>query len=620
MKRNSILFFILLTLTFWESKAQNDTLTDRVLTNRCFSVEELEQLLHMPFREAYDMLDSKGYQMGFFFDKASGEYHDTIDGIVLTYSRMAFNDISDRKSAFWLYTSKDGLSNIVEWERSLPGSCTLFPLFHQKGYVYDRSNQIFHGSGIHNGALEHYEVQYFEDSLLLHMTMKNIREIDTFVTRRREAHEAEMLAKVEEVHLMALTDRYLPALSLLNSLKGNGHRVDSAVAVMRGYVLDQAEAYYFAKLDMVVNNSGDVNTGIQYCDTLLLFTRAQDSVRDIRTILQKQSDGAVNHYSELYPREYQELVKKLEKIVNDELSQNPLNDEQRLTMTFNILTRKENESSGKIRVGLSSMTFRNTAEPQNIRERKLQQSIDDLAHSGLIKPVRQHGIFLPTQDRLSADIRWKYYTMQVFDECNSSNQQLASAVKYIDDHFFSSFDTTRTSLSQQDGDIRVTGRVRKPTKRNYTFVINEKKMGDTYYTDISLTKFTTTGLLSWTPSLILPGLGTKKQGITASVGARAIPFFLCAALAVTGFVWENNGGKQVERTTFEDGGAARPWHYKDFGYYVGYGAGAIAATIYINELVEGISCSIRNLHRSKELRKRLKNGPVIVQIEKVSLQ
>ena len=230
------------------------------------------------------------------------------------------------------------------------------------------------------------------------------------------------------------------------------------------------------------------------------------------------------------------------------------------------------------------------------------------------------GVYLTTRESLSADVRWRSYTLQVQDECNATNQQLASAVKYIDDHYFSTYDTVRLSLSQQGEDVKVLGRVRKPTKRDYTFSINEKRMGSIYYNDITLTKFKTTGLLSWTPSLIIPGLGTKNQGLHSSVAARAIPFFLCAALSVTGFMWENNGGKQVARPTFEEGGAAMPWHYKDVGYYLGYGAGSIAAAIYVNELVEGIVCSIKNQHRSKSLRKKLKKGPIVVQTEDIRLQ
>lgn len=565
------------------------------------------------------MLDSKGYQMGFFFDKASGEYRDTIDAVVLTYSRMSFNDINDRKSALWLYTSQDGLSNIVEWERNQPGQCTLFPLFHQKGYVYDRSNGIFHGSGIFNGEMEHYEVKYYEDTTVLHLTMKNIREIDTFVAHRREAREATLLARVEDARLMTMTNQYLPALQMLDSLSGNGRRVDSAVNAMHSYVIDQAEIFYFAKLDMLVNNNSDLAMGIRCCDTLLLFTQWQDSVREIRNVLQHQLDGEIYRFSELHPQEYQEVVKRLEKLINDEVSKNVLNEEQRLKMNFTILTRKENESSGKITVGLTRGGYRPATESLGVVGGRLQRSLDELAHSDLIQPTRQHGVFVPTRDQLSADVRWHSYTIKVVDECDASNQQLSSAVKYVDDHWFSNFDTVRSSFTQ-NAEVKVTGRVRKPTKRDYTFSVNEKRMGETFYTDIALTKFTTTGLLSWTPSILIPGLGTKKQGLYSTVSARAIPFFLCTALSITGFVWENNGGKNIERPTFAEGGASRPWHYKNMGYYLGYGAGAIAATIYINDLVEGISCSFRNLHRSKELRKRLKRGPIVVQTENIRLQ
>lgn len=620
MSFKKTILFVVLALFATTAGAQDNSQGETEEVNPCFAVEDLERMLHLSFRDVYDILDAKGYQMGFFSDKANGEQNDTIDGVVLTYSRMAFNDIRDRKSAVWLYTSKDGLCNIVEWERYHPGNCSLFQPFHQHEYAYDRSTGIFHGSGIYNGQMEHYEVQYYEDSSVLHLTIKNIREIDTFVTKRREAREAGLLAQIDEARVMALTYRYLEALELLNSLEGNGARVDSAASAMRNYVVEQAEIYYFAKLNAVVNDNGDMATGVLCCDTLLMFTTAQDSVREIRSILQGQIDGEVNRYSVLCPNEYQQIVKRLEKLLNDELKQNALLEEQRLKMNFTFKTTFRNESSGSISVSLADRGERPLGEPTGIRSRMLQQSINELAQSELIQPVRKYGVFLSTYDNLLADIRWRYYTREVLDECNATNQQLAAAVKYIDDHYFATYDTVRLSFSNSEDDIKVSGKVRKPTKRNYTFTITEKKMGDSYFTDISLTKFSTTGLLSWTPSLIIPGLGTKNQGLHSTVAARAVPFFLCAALAVTGFMWENTGGKQVPRPTFEEGGATMPWHYKDVGYYLGYSTGSIAAAIYINELVEGIACSFRNLHRSKDLRKRLKKGPVVVQTEEIRLQ
>lgn len=619
MGKNYRFLLLIVLLLSGSAYAQNDPQAG-ASSSYCFAVEELEQMLHMPFRDAYNMLDAKGYQMGFSFDKNDSEYRDTIDGIVLAYSRMSFNDISDGKSALWLYTSQDGLSNIVEWERNRPAGCSLFPLFHQRGYGYDRSTGIFRGSGIYDGKMEHYEVQYYEDSLVLRITMKNIREIDTFVTQRREALEAKLMQKADEARLMVTADNYLPALMLLDSLRGNGHRVDSAVSVLRDYVVDQAEIYYFAKLDELVNNYADLTAGIECCDTLLLFTRAQDSVREIRAILQKQVGGDVYRYSELCPEEYGKVVSRLEELVNDALSRNVQQEEQRMKMNFTILTRRENETSGKVKVTMSSGSNKVPHESTSMAAVTLQKGMDELARSAWIKPIRQHGIYITARDQVSADIRWRYYVVKVLDECDASNQQLASAVKFIDDNYFSTFDTIRSSLTQQDTEVQVKGKVRKPTRREYTFLVNEKRMDDVFYTDISLTKFKTTSLLSWTPSLVIPGLGTKNQGLYSTATSRAIPFFLCTALAITGFVWENNGGKDVYRPSFEEGGAQRPWLYKDMGYYVGYGAGAIAATIYINELVEGINCSLRNLHRSKTLRKRMKQGPIKVQTESIRLQ
>lgn len=602
MKRISTLFLIIYLLSCGMSKAQDAPDATMTASSYCFSVEEIEQMLHLSFRNAYDILDSKGYQMGFYSDKFSDDHRDTIDGIVLTYSRMTFNDANDRNSALWLYTSQDGLSNIVEWERNRPGGCTLFPLFHQRGYVYDRASGIFRGSGVYNGMMENYEVQYYEDSTVLRLTMKNIREIDTYVALKREAREAELLAQVEEARMLTAADRYLPALALLDSLVGFGARVDSTIANTRRVVLDQAESYYTAMLETLVSNNNDLQEAIKYCDTLLLITQAQDSIREMRSVLQKQFSGEISRYSDVRPEEYREVVSRLEQLVNEELKYNVNQEERRMKLSFTISTRKENESSGKVSMGLTNGVMKTPAAGG--AGMRLQRKIDELAQSDLISPVRQHGVYVTTRDQLTADISWQHYEMKVQDQCNSTNQHLAEAVRYVDDKFFTD-----------------NNRVRKPTKRIYTFSVNEKRMGERLYTDIMLTKFGTTGLLSWTPSLLIPGLGTRNQGLYSTASARAVPFFLFSAMAITGFWWENNWNKYTDsRPPLSEGGAMRPWYYENMGYYLGFGAGAISATIYVNELVEGISCSIRNLNRSKELRKKLKNGPIEIQNEMIRLQ
>ena len=619
-KAKIIALMMAFLLPVFNAVAQEETVEEQANGVACFTVEDLVQLLHMSFHDAYEVLDAKGYQMGFFSDKSNGEQYDTIGDEVLTYSRMAFNDIANRRSAMWLYASKDGLCNVVEWVSGDPGDCSLFAVFHQHGYVYDRASGKFHGSGLYKGVMEHYEVQYREDSSTLRLKMRNIREIENYVAERREAREKSLLEAVDQARLMAAEFHYLPALAILDSLNGSGWKIDSVAAVTRQQVVELAEKYYLTKLDAVMNTNIGLGTGVAYCDTLLMIFPEQDSVRQIREVLQAQISGEVARYSELCPDEFAMTVKALEKILNTELRLNAIAEEQRMRMSFTFQTSNKNESFGRVSITMGNAVTRPNQENSATRGRMIQRSVDELAHSEVIKPVRQHGVYVATRDQVSADVRWKYYTMQVIDTCTAKNLILNPAVQYIDDHYFSTFDTIRSSLSQYNDNVMVRGKVRKPTKRIYTFGITEKRTEENYYTDISLIKFSTTGFFDWTPSILIPGVGTKNQGLHSVASARAIPFFLFGALSVAGFAWEKNGGTRVERPTLAEGGAEMPWHYKNFGYYLGYGAAAIAATIYINELVEGISCGFRNLHRSKALRKQLKRGSITVQTEDVRLK
>jgi hypothetical protein len=64
-----------------------------------------------------------------------------------------------------------------------------------------------------------------------------------------------------------------------------------------------------------------------------------------------------------------------------------------------------------------------------------------------------------------------------------------------------------------------------------------------------------------------------------------------------------------------------PLYIKNIGYFLGYGGLGIAATIYLNDLVEGISNSVKNIERSKKIRERLaKQGPIAIELQDVIIR
>ena len=63
-----------------------------------------------------------------------------------------------------------------------------------------------------------------------------------------------------------------------------------------------------------------------------------------------------------------------------------------------------------------------------------------------------------------------------------------------------------------------------------------------------------------------------------------------------------------------------PLYIKNFGNYLGYFGLGIAGTIYLNELIEGIGNSIKNLNRSKELRKRLAESPIMIDLQDAEIK
>ena len=616
MKRKNITYIVLICSMLFANgrlSAQEFLPEPDSSVNPCFSVEELQQLLHMPSSEVYDLLESKGYQMGYYSDKRESEFHDTVKQIELSYTRTIFNDTTDRRSAFWLYRSLDGLSNIISIERRPVKNCSLYGPLHQHDYVYDRQHSIFYGTATYRGSVEHYDVKYYEDSTVMRLTMRNISERDTFVSRQVSAKQALVSAGIARAKRRAADNDFTGALLVLDSLKGVYSPSNTAIETARGYIVKQKENYLYAQMITAANKNNDINQAIIYCDSLLRVDSQNDSLRYVRGLLVDRQRSKLPTYSQFAPVAFDSVKRRLEKVLNDEIYSFPSRSVQRMSLEFNIHTDNDNATRGNITL-TSEASGRKVKMSIGERGNLLQAKVRVVTKSEFLHPIVRYGVNIETSEKIKGEVRWQSVERKVRDTCTLENVQLKPFVERVEERYFVTYDTVGLTFNDQGDEPVIKRRVRKPTRRIYTFEVVEKDCNGNRFTDVSLTDFKTSSAVAWVPSLIFPGVGTYNEGVHSSWALRTIPCYLFAAASVAGFMMAD----KYADVQPED--AVHFWENNKIDRAVGWGGAVFAGAIYINELSESIVYTFRNLNRSKQLRKDLRREAIQIQKENIRLK
>ncbi len=579
----------------------------------CFNTKELQTLMHFDPNsdEVMTMLTQKGFEIAYDDDILN----DTIDGIILSYKRTSFYNRNNKKSIIKIGKSSNGLScNLLQMTLYNSG-CSITEQILNSGLVRESGSQTYHGRMVYQNKAERYDVLCIEDTSFVNLTMQNADEKESYVSQTLDKNKKDISEAMQKATNLAQQHNFVAAIKLIDSTKKAFPFFQHLISDTEKQVKRNFTNHYLENTNSVLNTNNNLALAIRYCDTILTYNPS-DSVVKIRQMLENQSNGKMAAWSDFYPQQYATLLLSVEDIINTGIATNRTLGNPTMTLDFHIKTNTNNLSYGTIKLTPNIKSKRHQAAAQKQSE-PLQARLDSLAKSPLIVPVTKNGITIATENTISTTVSWNHSIVTAYD--TSTNPLCKALVEDIIDSFFVQYDTAR--LSYKNNIDTVYTHVRKPTKMEFDFGITEKSYNGSKYTDIQLLEFNTTDFTSWMPSLIIPGLGTKNQGARSYAIDKALPFFVFGAIAVAGFSWEMNGGKNIPRPTLSEGKEdTKIWEYKNFGYIVGGIGAAIAATIYIEDIIEGISYSVRNMRYSKKIRKTLKEGPILIQNEDIKIQ
>ncbi len=584
----------------------------------CISVETLETMLHLPISDVFDIMAEKDYQMGSITDTIT----DTVDNFPLRYMRTGFYHFSKSGNIeVLLMESLDGLSNYVQFSMKHKGECDFISDLLNHAYTLNSVKSVFVGTKPVKGRIERYECKVLQDQdTSLWVQLKNVDEITKYITPQKKAAVDRVKKAMARADVLRNAGKFAEAFSTLDSVMDYYPPMNDSIRITYQLVEKSRTIHYSALLDMALLQSEGESwvKALPLCDTILSLEPQNEKVLRVKELLEARKNNVVLPFRSKCPQSFEILCKQLQDVVNLEIRNHIGNKKQELRLDFNVRTDYENETSADVSVAMVDTRARG-AKPSEARINSLRAEVDSIANSPLISPVREHNVYVRTADTISALVRWDYTTSE-FDARLVKDSLMQSMIDSIEHQFMYEVRTSKTEL-EADGTFKQYRVPRLPTKRVYTFGwVNKDLERQGYveqYRDIYLMDFQTARGLSWAPSLIIPGLATYQQGARSDVASRAIPFFLFGGLGVFGLLWETRIDHPVQELT---DAAMNPFYLKNVGYYLSSVGFGIASIIYINELVEGISNSVKNAKRSKAIRRRLAEGPLMIDAQDVIIR
>lgn len=606
-----VLLIIVAGMTVGKMNAQT---VDTVRTSDgCVSYDILQSLTTMSVLDAMDVLGGHGYYIGSISDTIV----DSLNYFPLRYKRTGFYNHNYHGAEILIMESLDGLSNYLEYTLNPRGKCNIMQELVGNNYGYNKNNSTFTGTILRNGVSERFEFVVRQDTALW-LRCKNTGEIEDYVKNQKKEKYRIYNEAITFCDKCVREGRYEEALGKLDSLKGLYLPLEDSIAIQRKTIVNQRNALYQSRLNMALNEL-KYDKAMLYCDTLIGF--APENLAEIqetkRLLVAHSGQGSVS-YKMRFPALYDSLCRELQAVVNSDIRKYFGSDKQEIRLQFQIHTDDKNESFGKVMLyheGHDSKLTKTIASRNEI----MQASVDSIASSGLIKPYKENNVYLRMDESIAANIKWNLYKIRV-DADEMRDSAILSYVDKVDRAYM--YKTKKTNQVNEDGTVKEIQVPRLPTKRIYTFGWINKQVGEgdegTKNRDLLLLDFKTSSAFSWMPSLIVPGVGTYIQRARTNIVSRALPFFLFAGLSTFGFIWENKVDHPRYDMNLSDN--TNPLYIKNFGNYLGYFGLGIAGTIYLNELIEGIGNSIKNLNRSKELRKRLAESPIMIDLQDAEIK
>ena len=226
-------------------------------------------------------------------------------------------------------------------------------------------------------------------------------------------------------------------------------------------------------------------------------------------------------------------------------------------------------------------------------------SLNKISISTLTKPMLK-GFYIASKENIAVNLNWKSNLIGLKSNGSGIKQVIGGNV---DQQLLTNF------INQQDYSYG-----------KFTFEVKNKTLNNSTYTDISLVKYKNgAGPLCTFYSMLLPGVGTLKVTQGKKGWGRMTTFILSTGLGILSnslAIDEYNQYKKAIDQTSSDK------HYIAANLYTNTSLAmfSLSATIYVYDVIYVFSKGCKNVYQSRGLRRSLRNSPIVVKSEEISIE
>lgn len=338
---------------------------------------------------------------------------------------------------------------------------------------------------------------------------------------------------------------------------------------------------YFAQnnFEFALNEYNQVLT---FDDQNISALEGVNKINYIKDILYKRKTSVFS-YQKTNPLDYSSFNNNLQKNLN------------------NIIEKRKN---GIINIDLT-ISFDTLGNNSSLF--KLNSSSDikylDFLNNGInfnsLNSYKLGGYFISTRELINIDLKWQ--TERLYFKSNSRGNRTFDHSE-IDNSIFTKFINSQNYKYGQ-----------------YTFEVKTKTLNSNNFTDIKLVKYkTAAGPASALYSMLLPGMGTLKVTNGQKGWGRFVCFIVSSGLAIGSKLYSDQQYKNYISAT-DQPSIDKYYNSANNSHKVALISIAVTSSIYLYDVIWVFSKGIKNQKETKYLRKQLKQGPIEIQSQLISL-
>ena len=493
-----------------------------------------------------------------------------------------------------------------------------------------RKYNTYRSSGAYSILYYHAPSLYAEIS-----RVKKIEDEKIKLEKQRLARIEEVYSEVErlknEKQFDEAISKYESISSIVSEEDNRGYRINLLKKEKCAYYIQKGDEFFDASnFENAIENykqaqdcdgeSYDVSNKIRKTNTKIKDIKVSQKMIEANAFLEnKNYFAALKSYKEIYlldPNNYvsrnkideiNSILEVLEIRKNTIFSYKETNYSDYISLLKNI-SNELNRTTKTCSDGSFSFEYRiafdtlgnNTSKYiiTNTTSPLFYSSLNKVSVNNLTKPMLK-GYFIASKENLAVNLNWRS-NLILFKSNGSEIKQVTDG--NVDQQVLTNF------INKQEYKYG-----------KFTFEVKNKTLNNSTYIDISLVKHKNgAGPLCTFYSMLLPGVGTLKVTHGKKGWGRMTTFILSTGLGILSnslAIDEYNQYKKAIDQTNSDK------HYAAANLYTNTSLAmfSLSATIYVYDVIYVFSKGCKNVYQSRGLRGSLRNSPIVVKSEEISV-